>query len=108
MEAVEGRQHRLQGRPFEVQRFGNGQLLLLGMRVRCGPAQALGLQPPVELLDAGKAQARLEEPAPDRLDLMFDLTLLPSRLQCIIGTQIYGSGEADIPTMTSDWVIADI
>lgn len=29
-------------------------------------------------------------------------------LQCIIGTQIYGSGEADIPTMTSDWVIADI
>ena len=30
------------------------------------------------------------------------------RLQCIIGTQIYGSGEADIPTMTSDWVIADI
>ena len=31
-----------------------------------------------------------------------------TRLQCIIGTQIYGSGEADIPTMTSDWVIADI
>ncbi len=31
-----------------------------------------------------------------------------SWLQCIIGTQIYGSGEADIPTMTSDWVIADI
>ena len=32
----------------------------------------------------------------------------PAWLQCIIGTQIYGSGEADIPTMTSDWVIADI
>lgn len=32
----------------------------------------------------------------------------PTGLQCIIGTQIYGSGEADIPTMTSDWVIADI
>lgn len=32
----------------------------------------------------------------------------PTRPQCIIGTQIYGSGEADIPTMTSDWVIADI
>mgnify|MGYP000290569214 FL=1 len=32
----------------------------------------------------------------------------PGGLQCIIGTQIYGSGEADIPTMTSDWVIADI
>lgn len=37
MEAVEGRQHRLQGWPFEFQRFGNGQLLLLGMRVRCDP-----------------------------------------------------------------------
>lgn len=38
-----------------------------------------------------------------------DVVVIPARgLQCIIGTQIYGSGEADIPTMTSDWVIADI
>lgn len=39
---------------------------------------------------------------------LWDKLGLPSWLQCIIGTQIYGSGEADIPTMTSDWVIADI
>lgn len=70
------RQHRLQGWPLELQRLGNGQLLLLGMGVRCGPAQALSFQPPVELLDAGKAQARLEEAASDGLHLVFNLTLL--------------------------------
>jgi len=40
--------------------------------------------------------------------LLLALAAYAGRLQCIIGTQIYGSGEADIPTMTSDWVIADI
>ena len=78
VEAVERRQHRLQRWPFEIQRLGNGQLLLLGMRVQCRPAPTLGLQPSVELLDTGKAQAGLEETTPDGLDLMLNLTLLPS------------------------------
>ena len=79
VEAVKRCQNRLQGWSFELQRFGNGQLLLLGMGVPYGPAQALSFQPPVELLDAGKAQAGLEEAASDGLHLVFNLPLLPPR-----------------------------
>lgn len=54
VEAIEWCQHRLQGWPLDIQRLGNGQFLLLGTRVQRGPAQALSLEPPIELLDAGK------------------------------------------------------
>ena len=53
-------------------------------------------------VDLGKLESKIVVPGKRFAETSAD------RLQCIIGTQIYGSGEADIPTMTSDWVIADI
>jgi hypothetical protein len=47
-------------------------------RVHRRPAQALGLKPPVQFLDAGKLQPGLEKAAAYRLDLVLDLTLLPA------------------------------
>src|SRR3546814_4536335 len=49
------------------------------MGMMLGPASALGLQPPVELGQAGEPEPRLEEAASDCLDLLLDLALLPSR-----------------------------
>src|SRR3546814_917944 len=79
MEAVERCQDRLQGRSFHLQRLGDGDVAALGMGVMLGPASALRLQPPVELGQAGEPKPRLEEAAPDRLDLLLNLALLPSR-----------------------------
>src|SRR5690606_9143227 len=56
-----------------------GDIAALGMGMMLGPATTLGLQPPVELGEAGEPEPRLEEAAPDRLDLLLDLALLPSR-----------------------------
>ena len=79
VEAVERGQHRLQRRSLGFERHRDGQLLLIGMRVKLGPPPTLRLQPPVELLEAGEPQPRLEEPPPDRLHLVLDLALLPPR-----------------------------
>src|SRR3546814_1232127 len=48
MEAVERFQDRLQGRSFNLQRLGDGDVDALGMGGMLGPASALRLQPPVE------------------------------------------------------------
>ena len=78
VEPVERRQHRLQRWPLSGQRFGNRHIAILGMRLHRCPAEALGLQPPVQLLEAGEPQPGLEEPPPDRLDLVLYLPLLPA------------------------------
>ena len=79
VEAVERAQHRLQRWALGRQGLSDRQLLLLGMLAQLAPATAFRLQPAVQLLQAGEAQARLEEPSPGRLDLVFDLALLPAR-----------------------------
>src|SRR3546814_2007039 len=56
----------LQGRSLHLQRLGDGDIPTLGMGMMLGPAPALGLQPPVELGQAGEPESRLEEAAPDR------------------------------------------
>ena len=43
MEAIEGRQDRLQDRPLHLQRLGHGDIAALGMGVVLGPAPALRL-----------------------------------------------------------------
>ena len=43
VEAVKRCQHRLQGWSFELQRFGNGQLLLLGKKARVALARRLAV-----------------------------------------------------------------
>ena len=62
VEAVERGQDLLQRRPFGFQRLGQGDLTLFRMGMLARPAQALGFQPAVQLLQAGELQARLEEP----------------------------------------------
>src|SRR5690606_23380353 len=79
MEAIEGRQDRLQDRPLHLQRLGHGDIAALGMGVMLGPAPALRLKPSVELGQAGEPKTGLEEAPPDRLHLLLDLSLLPSR-----------------------------
>ena len=79
VEAVEGRDNRLEHRPFGCPCLGDRQFLPLGMPVHVGPAPTLGLQPTVQLLEAGKSQAWLEEAAARGLHLVLDLTLLPAR-----------------------------
>src|SRR3546814_14542938 len=74
-EAVERCQDRLQGRSLHSQRLGDGNIPAFGMGMMLGPAPALGLQPPVELGQAGEPESRLEEAASDRLDLLLDLAL---------------------------------
>lgn len=76
VEAVERAQHGLQRRTFGCQGLGDRQL---GMLAQLAPTTAFRLQPAVELLQAGEAQARLEEPSLCRLDLVLDLALLPAR-----------------------------
>lgn len=67
------------GSPNTVGHSPNARfILLLGMRVHPCPAPALGLQPAVQLFQAGEPQPGLEEATPDRLDLVLDLALLPS------------------------------
>src|SRR3546814_7560846 len=63
MEAVERCQDRLQGRSLHIQRLGDGNIPAFGMGMMLGPASALGLQPPVELGQAGEPEPRLEEAA---------------------------------------------
>src|SRR3546814_18219470 len=65
MEAVERRQDRLQGRSLHLQRLGDGDIPTLGMGMMLGPAPALGLQPPVELVQAGEPEPRLVAAAPE-------------------------------------------
>ena len=79
VEAVEGRDNRLEYSLFGCPCLGDRQFLLLGMLVHVGPAPTLGLQPAVQLRKAGKAQAWLEEAAARGLHLVLDLTLLPTR-----------------------------
>src|SRR3546814_441434 len=79
VEAVERPQHRLQCRSLDLQRLRHGQLALFRVRLPFRPAPALGLQPAIELIEAGEPQPGLEEATPDRLHLVLDLTLLPSR-----------------------------
>lgn len=50
------------------------------MLVAFRPAPALGFQPDVQFLEAGKAQARLEQALPTGLNLVLDLTVTPSAL----------------------------
>src|SRR3546814_314887 len=76
MEAVERCQDRLQGRSLHIQRLGDGNIPAFGMGMMLGPAPALGLQPPVELGQAGEPESRLEDAASDRLDLLLALALL--------------------------------
>jgi hypothetical protein len=79
VEAVEGCDNRLEHRPFCCPCLGDRQLLLLGMLVQLCPAPTLRLQPAVQLLEAGKSQARLEEATACGLHLVLDLTFLPAR-----------------------------
>src|SRR3546814_2293622 len=79
VDAVERPQHRLQCRSLDLQRLRHGQLALFRVRLPFRPAPALGLQPAIELIEAGEPQPGLEEATPDRLHLVLDLTLLPSR-----------------------------
>jgi hypothetical protein len=78
VEAVERREHRLERGPFQLQRLRDRHLLVLGVRVHLRPAPALRFQPAVQFLQAREPQPGLEEPPSDRLDLMLDLTLLPT------------------------------
>src|SRR3546814_1583139 len=80
MEAVERCQDRLQGRSLHIQRLGDGNIPAFGMGMMLGPASALGLQPPVELGQAGEPEPRLEEAASDCLDLLLDLDRKSTRL----------------------------
>src|SRR6476620_11555802 len=61
VEAVEGRDNRLEHSLFGCPCLGDRQFLLLGMLVQLGPAPTLSFQPTVQLLEAAKAQAWLEE-----------------------------------------------
>ena len=79
VEAVERPQHRLRCRSLDLQRLRHGQLALFRVRLPFRPAPTLGLQPAIELLEAGEPQPGLEEATPDRLHLVLDLPLLPSR-----------------------------
>ncbi len=78
VEAIERCQHRLQRRPLGFQGLCDGHVLLLGVRVHRGPAQALGFKPTVQFLNAGKLQPWLEKATAYRLNLVLDLTLLPA------------------------------
>ena len=63
MKAVEGCDNRLEHAALGSPGLSNRQFLLLGMLVQLCPAPTLGLQPTVQLLEAGKSQAWLEEAA---------------------------------------------
>lgn len=77
VKTVERSQHWLQCRSLDLPRLRHGRLALFGMRLPFRPALALGLQPAIELVEAGEPQPGLKEAAPDRLPLILDLALLP-------------------------------
>src|SRR3546814_17970863 len=79
VEAVERSKHRLQRGSLDLQLLRHGQLALFRVCLSFRTALALGLPPAIALVETGEPQPRLEEEAPDRLQLVLSLALPPSR-----------------------------